>query len=164
MNLLRNCIILASSAIFAAGACSSGPKANTNTAPGTVGSSNSDANTEKTNVEELGMLVSVPYETEDIVWKDLAAQKKLIAVLRFSSADGAKLVAEASAVHPPVAVSIQCETWFPDELIAQSDLSGDDTLKATAYAANAFLQPPFNEGRISRVEGTDYFVLEVSAK
>ncbi len=118
----------------------------------------------KTNVEELGMLVNIPYEAEESVWRDYASQKKLIAVLKFSAADSDKLVAAATRVRAPESVTIQSEPWFPDELIAQGGLSGDVTLKGSSYAANAFFQDSFNDGRIIRVEGTTYFVLELSAK
>ena len=63
-----------------------------------------------------------------------------------------------------IQVTIENETWFPDDLIAYGEMSGDDTLKGTSYAANAFLQDPFNEGRVVRIEGTNYFVLEATAK
>jgi hypothetical protein len=43
-------------------------------------------------------------------------------------------------------------------------MSGDDSLNGVAYAADSFYQEPFTSGRIVRVDGTDYFVLELSAK
>jgi hypothetical protein len=43
-------------------------------------------------------------------------------------------------------------------------MTGDDTLRAKAYAANAFFGGPYNDGRIARIDGTDYFVLELFAK
>ncbi len=118
----------------------------------------------KTNVEELGMLVNVPYEAEESVWKTDASGKKLIAVLRFSTADSDKLVADSTKFSRPEEVTVQSESWFPDELVAQSDLSGDDTLKGVSYGANLFFQDAYNEGRIVRVTGTNYFVLEMSSK
>lgn len=121
-------------------------------------------NAPKTNIEELGVLINVPYEAEDIVWKETASPRRLIAVLRFSPADCDKIVADAEKYRKPENVTIQDETWFPDDLIAQGDMSGDDTLKGTSYAANTFLQDPFNEGRLIRIESTNYFVLEASAK
>lgn len=146
-------------------ACSDGNNnANSRPSANAANTSGENANTPKTNVEELGVLVNVPYEAEDIVWKDDALHKKLTAVLRFSTADCDKIVADAGRFRKPENVTVQSESWFPDELIAQSDMSGDDTLKGTSYAANAFLQDPFNEGRITRIEGTNYFVLDATAK
>ncbi len=140
-----------------------GSSNNSNTAANA--NSNKDASAApKTNVEELGMLVNVPYEAEESVWKTDASGKKLIAVLRFSAADSEKLVADSTKFSKPEEVTVQSEAWFPDELVAQGDLSGDDTLKGISYGANAFFQDAFNEGRIIRVTGTNYFVLEMSSK
>ena len=119
-------------------------------------------NPAKTNVEELGMLVNIPYEAEDIVWKADPGNKKLIAVLRFSPADSDKLIVEAEKVKPPQQINFATEAWFPAELIAQSDLSGDDTLNGKSYAANIFLLDPYVTGSITRIENTDYFILEAS--
>jgi len=110
------------------------------------------------------MLVNIPYEAIDTVWRDDAPNKKLIAVLRFSTADCEKIVADATRIKPAAPAVIQSESWFPDELIAQGELSGDDTLKGMAYAANNFFQDSFNDGRLVRIDGTDYFVLEANAK
>ena len=122
------------------------------------------ANAAKTNIEELGLYVKVPYETEDIVWKEFPANKRLTAALRFSSADANKLVEEARGFGPVENVSLPVEPWFPDELIAQGEMSGDSALRGQAYVANSFFQEPYTAGRVIRIEGTDYFILEVSAK
>jgi hypothetical protein len=118
----------------------------------------------KSNVEELSMLVRVPYEAEDIVWEQDSSTRNIVAVFRFSPEDAKKLVAEAEGSGPGRPVSIPVETWYPDELIAQGEMSGDSTLKGIAYPANAFFQESYKTGRITRVEGVDYFVLEVSPK
>ena len=139
---------------------------NTNGRPSAAASngSNENANTTRTNLEELNLVVNVPYEAEDIVWKEDTAHKKLIAVLLFSTENANKIVTEASGRQAPQNVTLSSETWFPAELIAQSQMTGDDTLHGTAYAASAFMQEPYTSGRIVRVGGTDYFVLELSAK
>lgn len=121
-------------------------------------------NATKTNVEELRMLLNIPYDAEQSDWQEDVSHKKLTAVLRFSAADCDKIVADALRFRAPENVTIQSESWFPDELIAQGELSGDNTLKGTSYGANAFYQDAFNGGRLIRVEGTSYFVLEASAK
>jgi hypothetical protein len=122
------------------------------------------SNKTKTNVEELGMLVNIPYEAEDSVWQEDAAQKEITAVLRFTPPDCEKIVADAVKYGAAEKVTIQSESWFPDELIAQGRLSGDDTLKGTSYPANAFFQDDFVDGRLIRIDETSYFVLEVSSK
>lgn len=126
---------------------------------------NENVNAVRSNVEELGLIVNIPYETEDVAWKEDASRKKIIAVLRFAPADSTKLVAEAEKVRPPEAANIPSETWFPAELIAQSEMSGGgDNLNGRSYAANQFFQEPFTSGRIVRIENTDYFILELAVK
>lgn len=145
------------------GACAGGGKnAENKNTPANTNAANITA--AKTNAEELGMLVNVPYETEDIVWKEDEANKKLIAVFRLSPADAARLVTEAEKIRPAQSVTISPESWYPAELIAQSAMSGDDTLSGRSYAANGFIQEPYKTATITRVDTTDFFVLEVSAK
>jgi len=166
MNKLRVGVILAFflSAIPFSG-CGDGNKlANTRSAANAPNNANENSNSAKTNVEELGLLINVPYATEDIAWKENAAHKKVVAVFKFSTLDANRLVAEAEKFGPAENVSIPVETWFPDELTAQSDISGDSTLKGRAYPANAFYQEPYTSGKITRIEGGDYFVLELTAK
>jgi len=165
MTILRNGLILTlilTSAMLAG--CSGSSTANSNSA--------ANANTEhatandaaKTNAEELGMLVNLPYESDEVYWKNDEAKKKITAVLKFAPNEANRLVSDAVRVREPESVSLTPESWFPPELVAQSELSGDDTIKGKSYAATVFLQDPYNEGRIVRIDDTDYFVLEVSAK
>ena len=165
MTLVKTVVILAlffCTALLPA--CRGSGNKSANSKASAANQANENANTTKTNVEELGVIVNVQYEAEDVVWKEDTAHKKVIAVLRFSPADSAKLVAEAEKVRPAELANISSETWFPAELIAQSEMSGDDDLKGQSYAANQFFQEPYTNGRIVRIENTDYFVLELSAK
>lgn len=116
----------------------------------------------QTNAEELGVLARMPYETLDIVWKEFPATKRLVAVLRYSPADANKIVAEAGG--SPEGRTLQVEPWFPDELIAQSEMSGDNAVRGIAFPATAFYQEPYTQGTITRIEGSDYFILELTAK
>ncbi len=142
---------------------------NANKAANSKGSTSSNqanvnANAVKSNIEELGLLVTVPYEAEDVVWKEYPSQKRIVAVLRFSPADSAKLIAEAEKFRKPETAAISSETWFPAELIAQSEMSGEDNLNGRSYAANQFFQEPYSSGRLIRIDNTDYFVLDITAK
>jgi hypothetical protein len=118
----------------------------------------------KTNAEELSLLIAMPYEAEDIAWKQSVDQKRITAVLRFDNVDTQKLQAEAEKFGPAESVKIEPQTWFPDELTAQSDLKGDSPLTGKAYPANQFFQDPYNSGKIVRVDGTEFYVLELTAK
>src|ERR1043166_3410453 len=168
MKILRTVVILALFVALPAffGCSGENKNANANAAAAALNPTLESANSAKTNAEELQLLVNIPFEIEDedIVWKEYATQKKLVAVLRFSKEDANKMVAEASTHQAPQNVTISSEPWFPSELIAQGELSGDDTLKGLSYAADSFFQEPYSSGRVVRIEGTDYFVLELSAK
>ena len=144
--------------------CVAGTDQKANTRPPTANAADQTADEPRTNVEELGLLVTVPYETEDVVWKESPSGKKVTAVLLFSKATAERVVAEAQAFGAGQAVTLSPETWFPDELIAQGEMSGDAAVLGTAYPANAFFHEKYNSGRITRIEGGDHFVLEVSAQ
>ncbi|HEX8638579.1 MAG TPA: hypothetical protein VF692_10990, partial [Pyrinomonadaceae bacterium] len=90
--------------------------------------------------------------------------KKMTAVLKFTAEDAARIVAQAETYRPATPAQIETESWFPAELIAQSELSGDETLKGNAYAANDFLQPPYSDGKLTRLENSSYFILELFAR
>lgn len=161
MKLLRTVLILA---LFLCAAAFSGCGGDQNahlSVPANISPENS--NSAKTNVEELGLWINVPYEAEDVVWNETPDRKQIIAVLRFSGEDANKIVAEAAPHQTPQNVKLSSENWFPAELIAQSEMTGDATLNGLAYAADSFYQEPYTSGRIVRIDGTDYFVLELSA-
>ena len=163
MNPAPKILILLSIFISLTVSCGgSGGNSNANA----VDTSNSSQanNAAKTNVEELALLINVPYESEEVFWKDDAQHKRIVAVLRFPPNEAARLIADAQKIKPPQKVNIGTESWFPPELIAQSDVSGDDTLSGQAYAANAFFQDAYNDGRVIKVDDSDYFVLEMNAK
>lgn len=132
--------------------------------PSSANSANANAAAPKTNVEELGLLITVPYEAEDVVWKESPSTKKLVAVLLFSKETAGRIVADAEAYGKGQPVTLSVETWFPDELIAQSEMSGDAAIRGTAYPANTFFSERYKTGRITRIEGGDHFVLEVSTQ
>jgi hypothetical protein len=165
MITLRSGLILTlvlTTAIFAgcSGSAADSNAANAEFQP----AANSAPEPPKTNAEELGMLVNMNYESEEVYWKDDPAHKKITAVIKYSPEVANQVVADAVRVREPEAAAISPESWFPPELVAQSEMSGNDTIKGKSYAATVFLQDPYNEGRIIRINDTDYFVLEVGVK
>lgn len=133
---------------------------------------NSGQNAEKTSesfvkddVEELEKTIRLPFTPEEATWREDSANapngKKLTAVVRFSTEDS-NAVSRAANNKPATAADIDAETWFPAELIAQSQLSGDESLKGVSVAADDFVQTPYKQGKITRIDGTNYFVLELS--
>jgi hypothetical protein len=144
-------------------ACS-GPAANSNAANSNASNSGKlDQAGPKDNIEELGLLVRLPFQPEEVAWKEKPEQKKLIAVVRFSPENAQKMAAEVAKNGPPSPETLAVESWFPNELIAQGELTGESILKGQSYPAESFLNPPYTNGRITRVEDTDYFIIQISS-
>lgn len=130
----------------------------------------------KDDVEELGKIIKLPLAPLEAIWNDgnlssdanadraVAPAKKLLIVLKFSTEDAAQIETQAAKYQRADAAVIDVEDWFPAELVAQSQLAGDETLKGVTYAANDFFQEPYTDGKLTRIANTDYFVLELNAK
>ena len=144
---------------------------NQNSKIANIGENQSQA---KDDAEELGKMINLQYETEEALWKtepmvktqsnDRAAEPtdtKLIAVLKFKPEDAQKVAAQAQTYKQPTETSLNVEEWFPPELVAKSQESGDETIKGNVYAPNDFTQSPYLNGTLTRISGTDYFVLEL---
>ncbi|HEV8591627.1 MAG TPA: hypothetical protein VGQ55_05945 [Pyrinomonadaceae bacterium] len=165
MRLLPLALLV--SLVIAAAGC--GPSASDNTARNTsaVTASNT-ANTDSSNdnVEELRMLINVPFVPEDVRFQQSAGvnEKKLTAVLLYSKEDAAKLTSQLSAQGKGKPDEITTEDWFPPELLSQSDLGGESTLKGESYKADELLQPPYTAGTVTRVTDSNYFVVQLTAK
>lgn len=145
------------------------PNENQNAKIKGIGENQSQA---KDDAEELSKLIKIPYETEEALWKieenaivpntnQEETAPKLIAVLKFKSADAQKIVEQAEKYKPTAETSISVENWFPPELVAKSQESGDETIKGNVYAPNDFAQTPYEHGTLTHITGTDYFVLEL---
>lgn len=127
-------------------------------------SANSNSNLTHDDAEDLGKIVSLPYVPEEAAWRETNSQntKKLIAVLKFSSADAQAIVAQAEKYKPAAPAELEAENWFPPELIAKSQESGDESLKGNAYAANDFISRDYKDAKLTRISDTNYFVLELA--
>ena len=132
-------------------------------------------NPAKDDAEELAKIIKIPYETEEALWKiepgatipnsnHGETAPKLIAVLKFKSEDAQKIVEQAEKSKPATDRALNVENWFPPELIAKSQESGDETVNGNVYSAAEFAQTPYQNGSLTRITGTDYFVLELSAR
>jgi len=135
-----------------------------------------DASLVKDDVEELGKIIKLPFEPEEVAWQDNNSndnngrnrvpapnEKRIVAVLKFTSEDSNRLIIQAEKYAPAKSAVIDAENWFPVELIAQSQLSGDETLKGNFYAADDFFLEPFNKGKFTHIANTNYFVLELTS-
>ncbi len=112
--------------------------------------------------EELGMLINFTLLPEDIVWQQFESPKKIIAVFRLDEGDTRNLAEQLAAGSQGAAKSVTVEDWFPTELIAGGEATGGSTVDGTAYPADGFYQPPFSQGTITRINNTDFFVLEIA--
>lgn len=147
---------------------------NSNSAAKNSNSSTPVAVVPKDDVEELGKIIKLPFIPEEATYYEFnltdknseprvpaPIDKKLVAVLRFSETDANQIVANALKFKSPAPADIDPETWFPPELVAKSQETGDSSLKGVEYAASDFLQTPYAKGRLTRVNETNYFVLEL---
>jgi hypothetical protein len=163
--MFRTALILAISTAVLAAACGSNPAANNaNTVAATTNANTDTQNGARTKVEDLSLLVNMPYDVQDVVWRQSKDQKKITAVIHFDPDDEKKVIPEAEKFGPGQNVNIDIQSWFPDELTAQSDLHGDQPLRGKAYPANQFFQDAYNSGRIVDIDGTDYYILELTAQ
>lgn len=151
-------------------ACAGNETANLNSTNAATAAQNSNAETTaRDDVEELGKLIKLPFAPEETTYKENAAidrepgKKKLTAVLLFSADAADQIVANAEKYHAPAPLDVDAESWFPPELVAKSQETGDESLKGISFSAQDFVQPPYANGRLTRITGTNYFVLELSA-
>lgn len=156
-------LIIASTLIIG---CGVGPDAQNSAAANASANNAKTASTNKanTNAEELGMLVNFSWETEDLVWKKDDAKKTLIAAFRLSPEDVKKLSDQLLARSPGAPKEVTIEEWFPAELIAQGESGGGSSVEGTAFPGDDLYQAPYEQGTISRINGTDFFVIELNAK
>ncbi len=160
------------------GGCSyttSGNYAATSDSNGNTSNSVSDAANE--NAEQLGLLIKLPFEAEEVVWKEQPLgkqdagsrvpsqnERKLVAVFRFSDEESAKLVSSLARLGAATQVALSTEEWYPSELVAQSEFNGEAGLRGESYPAGDFYQSPYLNGNIARIVNTNYFVLELFSK
>ncbi|HEX8736990.1 MAG TPA: hypothetical protein VF721_16785 [Pyrinomonadaceae bacterium] len=114
----------------------------------------------------LGSQVLLPFVPEDVRFVEENIKntndKKLTAVMKFTEEDAKNLTAQAEKHRPAEQVEIGTEHWFPEELVAQSQLSGNESLNGKAYAPTDFLQLPYKTGRLVKIENSNFFVLELT--
>jgi hypothetical protein len=117
-----------------------------------------------TSAEELGLLINFTLEPEDLVWREDKAKNSIVAVLRMDVEDTKKLADQFSQRAPGIPKTVQVEDWFPPELIAKGEIAGGSSVEGAAFPADDFYQDPYSLGTVTRVAGTDFFVVELSGK
>jgi hypothetical protein len=111
--------------------------------------------------DDLSGFVKLPFIPEDVSWQQLEVNggKKVVAVIRFNVEDTAAILSQSQVGGK---VELAAERWFPQELIAQSDIAGDQVLRGTIYTTNVFFKDAFNKGRVLKLDGSDYFIVELT--
>ena len=117
----------------------------------------------KDNADEFALIVSLPVQPEEVAWEENSEKKTLTAVIRFSSEGSARLLAELGKNGGAAPETLSIETWYPAELIAKAELSGESSMPGRSFAAEPFLNPPYTKGKITHIDTTDYFILRISA-
>jgi hypothetical protein len=155
--------------MFLLGGCAGNESKNKNSANSSpVQTSNTNEIVVRDDIEELGKIINLHIAPTESTFSEnnLTAApngKKIVAVLKFAAADAERIVAQAGKHQTPIPSDVEAESWFPPELVAQSQVSGDEVLKGVGYAANDFFQSPYTKGRLTRINNTDYFVLELTS-
>jgi hypothetical protein len=111
--------------------------------------------------DDLSEFVSLPFIPEDVIWQQFEVKggKKIFAVIRFKPEDTQTILGQNQAGEK---AELPAERWFPQELIAQSDIAGDQVLRGTTYKTDIFFKGAFNKGRIIKLDGSDYFIVELT--
>lgn len=150
--------------------CSAKQASNANAPAAASPMSAETADAPRDNVDEFQQLVRLPLKPEEVVWKETAlepsrlpdaAAKRLIAVLRFTPENASRLSDQAAKSRPPAPESLDTEAWYPEELIAKAGTSGDGKLAGQSYAADEFLLPPYTQAKLTRIDNTDFFIIEL---
>lgn len=150
-------------AVCAFAGCSGAPSTNTNTIDASANSTKpvDPAELAKDNAEELGLLIELPYEPMEAVYREAPEEKKLKVIVRFTSEEADRIIGEKAGEN----VSMSPEAWFPQELIGQSEMdTASQLLHGKRYAADEFYKPPYSVGTATRIDGTDYFIIELTAQ
>jgi hypothetical protein len=141
--------------------------------------SNTDANSNTSEDDEtaLNTLINLPFVPKENAWRkeritadansNVAPEPtdyKLTAVLKFSENDTQELISKSKGNKMPFKTELEAESWFPAELIAKGETSGDSTLKGLAYGVEDFVKAPYSSGVLIQIDDTDYFVLVLQTK
>ncbi|MFL6467609.1 MAG: hypothetical protein ACJ72Z_06600 [Pyrinomonadaceae bacterium] len=127
----------------------------------------SNANTADDNVEELRSLIQIPFEPDEVVYRvtnEADKKQRLVAVFVLTPANHRELEGRLSSGSAGKQQLVTVEQWFPPELKAMAEMTGETAISGTAFPATDFFQEPFTEGSIVFIPQTDYAVLELRSK
>jgi hypothetical protein len=155
-------LVLFISFVTACSACTSVPDANSNSNSNTANLANA-SNSNKTNdsLEDLRSLIQVPFEPEEVTWRQTDDNKRLFAVLLYIPAEHKTLVSKFTGAGTPVQVNV--EQWFPTELTTMGETSGEMTIEGKAFPATEFYNPPYVAGNAILIPETNYVILDLQS-
>lgn len=113
--------------------------------------------------EELGSLIQMPFEPEEVTWRTSEAngRKRLVAVVLLTEEDHRAFAAKHGSAGNDVQVNV--ERWFPVELITMGETSGEMTIGGKASPAAEFYQDPYIGGNVIFIPDTNYLVLDLQS-
>lgn len=131
-------------------------------------------NETNTDIDELAKNINLPVRPSEVVWKKKTMDNEqgavpgpndyyLNAVLKYSDADIEKLKEATGQNKDEVSKGIiELEEWFPEDIKKLAkDIDGEKLLPGEKYDAEKFMRSPYRNGTLSRIEGSNYFVLNL---
>ena len=141
----------------------SGPVSNVNTAAGNAAQGSNSQVRGNDTVEELRSLIQIPFEPEEVTWRtlDTGGQNRLVAVVLLTPDEHRKFAAKYGPGGNDVKVNV--ERWFPVELTAAGETTGEMTIAGKAFPGNEFYQAPYNAGSVIFIPETNYLILDLQS-
>jgi len=118
-------------------------------------------------VEDLRSLINVPFEPEEVLWRTFsegANGARLTAVFRLKPEDARAFTARTTETSTGRGVRSNVEEWYPPELKAMGETSGEMIVTGNSYPATEFIQSPYTKGTVLIIPETDYVILELQEK
>lgn len=149
---------------------------NKTTDNGTTNMQNSPENKNdiETDIDELAKNINLPVRPSEAIWKKTKKDNEqgripgpndyyLIAVLKYSDSEIEDLKEKTGQNKEEFTRGIdELQDWFPEEVKKLAkDIDGENLLPIEKYDAGAFVKSPYSKGTLSRVEGSNYFVLNL---
>jgi hypothetical protein len=143
--------------------CSGADSSNANTGTNASNQPAYDSKKGNDSAEELGSLVQIPFEPEEVTWRAIEAdgKKRLIAVILLTEADHKAFTAKHG--QPGTDVRVNVEPWFPVELVTMGETSGENIISGKASPASEFYQQPYTAGSLIFIPDTNYLILDLQS-
>jgi len=167
--LNRSLLVALTIILFLSASCSLNRSSNDNpqlaaNANSTSGNATDVSKSPNDDIEDLRANINVQFEPEEVSWRIVTNPKggeRLIAVFRLSAADAAAFAARSGAKGSHNSTDVGVENWFPPELKAMGETTGESTINGVSIPVNEFLRAPFNEGQAYVIPDSDYLIVEL---